>query len=118
TDPQPPPPPSNDNCSGAFSITSNTTCSNTSSTLISSTKSFSTVTGCESASDHYDVWFKFTAAATSQTISSSVGAVITNPAIQLYSGTCGSLTSLQCGTTSITNTSLTIGNTYYVRVSQ
>src|SRR5690606_36657167 len=114
----PPPPPSNDECAGATTITSNTTCSNTSSTLISSTKSFSTVTGCESALDHYDVWFKFTAAATNQTISSSVGAGITNPAIQLYGGTCGSLTSLQCGTTSITNTSLTIRNTYYVRVSQ
>ena len=41
----PPPPPSNDECAGATTITSNTTCTNTSSTLISSTKSFSTVTG-------------------------------------------------------------------------
>src|SRR5690606_16133608 len=115
----PPPPPSNDECSAATTLTSNTICSNISSTLSAATKSTVTTLGCVSASDQYDVWFKFTGAATNQTISlSSVGSGITNPAIQLYSGTCGSLTSIQCGTTSLTNSSLTIGNTYFVRVSQ
>ena len=40
-----------------------------------------------------------------------------NNEIQLFSGTCGTLTSLVCGTTTMTGTGLTIGNTYYVRVS-
>jgi len=40
----------------------------------------------------------------------------TNPEIQLYSGTCGSLTSIACGTTSLSQ-SVTNGATYYVRVS-
>jgi PQQ-dependent dehydrogenase (s-GDH family) len=37
--------------------------------------------------------------------------------MQLYSGSCGSLTSIACGTTSVTSAALSIGSTYYVRVS-
>ena len=111
-------PPANNDCSGAVSLTSNTSCSNTAGTLDLATATTGLPSGCESAGTHYDVWYKFTAASTIQTITiSSLGANITNPEIQLYSGACGSLTSLQCGTSSLTATGLTVSSTYYIRVS-
>ncbi|MBP6233905.1 MAG: T9SS type A sorting domain-containing protein [Chitinophagaceae bacterium] len=74
--------------------------------------------GCAAGGTHYDVWFQFTAVSTSHTVTiSSLQSNFTNPEIQLFSGTCGTLTSLVCGTTTMTGTGLTIGNTYYVRVS-
>jgi hypothetical protein len=114
---QPLPPPANDNCTGAVSLISNTTCSNTVTNLDRATATTGLPVGCESAGTHYDVWYSFVANNNSHTISLTGLTNITTPEIQLYSGTCGALTSLQCGTTSITNNSLTSGNTYYVRVS-
>jgi hypothetical protein len=111
-------PPANDDCSGAVTLTPATTCSTTSTTLELATASTGLPAGCESVGTHYDVWYKFVAGQTYELISlSSLGTSLTNPEMQLYSGTCGSLTSLQCGTTSITATGLTVGTTYYVRVS-
>jgi glucose/arabinose dehydrogenase len=112
----PPPPPANDDCSGAISLTPAVSCSNIAGTLISATATAGLPAGCESVGTHYDVWYKFVAASTTHTVTIS-GQVFANPEIQLYSGTCGSLTSVQCGTTSLTSTTLTVGNTYYVRVS-
>ncbi len=112
-------PPANDDCAGAISLTPGTTCSNTTGSLDLSTATAGLPAGCESVGTHYDVWYKFVAGSTYELISiSSLGANITNPEIQLYSGNCASLTSLACGTTSITYSSFTVGNTYYVRVSQ
>ena len=48
---------------------------------------------------------------------SSLGSNITSSEIQLYSGTCGVLTSIACHANSITQGGLTVGATYYVRVS-
>lgn len=111
-------PPSNDNCAGAISLTSNTSCINTASTLNGATATAGLPAGCQPVGTHYDVWFSFVAATTSETVTiSSLGANITNPRIQLYSGTCAGLTSLTCGTTTLTNAALTIGTTYYVRVA-
>lgn len=111
-------PPSNDDCSGAISLTPGTSCSNTTGSLLLSTASTGLPAGCESGGTHYDVWYKFTAGSTYELVSiSGLGSSFTNPEIQLYSGTCGSLTSLTCGTTSFTATGLTVGSTYYVRVS-
>lgn len=74
--------------------------------------------GCAAGGTHYDVWFRFTAASNSHTVTiSALQSNFTNPEIQLFSGTCGSLTSVTCGTTSMTSTTLTPGNTYYIRVS-
>jgi hypothetical protein len=110
--------PSNDNCTGATTLTANTTCSGTSGSIIAATASSGIPSGCASSGTIYDVWYKFTAVKTYELISiSSVGNNLTNPELQLFSGSCGSLTSLQCGTTSIAATGLTIGTTYYVRVS-
>ncbi|WP_276503151.1 PQQ-dependent sugar dehydrogenase [Terrimonas pollutisoli] len=115
----PTPPPSNDDCSGATTLTSATSCSSpTSGTIVNATASAGLPAGCESIGTHYDVWYKFVASNNSHTVTiSGQGTSFTNPEIQLYSGTCGSLTSLTCGTTSLTSSSLTIGITYYVRIS-
>lgn len=111
-------PPANDDCSGATTLTPGTSCSNTTGSLLLATASTGLPAGCESVGTHYDVWYKFNAGSTYELISiSSLGSSFTNPEIQLYSGTCGALTSLQCGTTSMTATGLTVGTTYYVRVS-
>jgi len=110
-------PPSNDNCNGSVSLTTNTSCSSTSSTLSLVTPSTGLPSGCESVGTHYDAWYSFVAVSTSHTVTISSLVGMSNPEVQLYSGSCGTLTSLQCGTTSLSATGLTIGNTYYVRVS-
>src|SRR6185503_14931466 len=65
-----------------------------------------------------DIWFKFVATKSAPTISlSSVGSNLSGSSrLQLFSGNCASLTSLACGNTSIAASSLSVGNTYYVRV--
>ncbi|MGN6402433.1 MAG: T9SS type A sorting domain-containing protein, partial [Flavisolibacter sp.] len=114
----PPPPPSNDDCNNSISLISNTTCSNTASSIVGATASASIPLGCAAAGTYYDAWFSFAAASASQTITiSSRGTNFSNPSIQLYSGSCGSLSSVGCGTTTLTATGLTIGATYFVRVS-
>lgn len=109
-------------CSTAVTLTSSTGCNNTNINLSSATDNASTPLGCAAAGTYYDYWYSFTAAATSQTITlSNIGTRITAPRIQLYSGTCGALTSVACSSsphTSLTQTGLTIGATYYVRISQ
>src|SRR4030095_1499362 len=113
------PPPSNDDCSGAINLTSNTTCINTVATLNAASANGATPLGCFAAGTYYDVWFSFVAANTTETVTlSGLGANITNPQIQIYGGTCAALTNLTaCGSTSVTKSGLTIGSTYYIRVS-
>lgn len=111
-------PPANDNCSGAVSLSTAANCTTVSSTISLATASTGLPVGCEVAGTHYDTWYSFVAGSSFEIITiSSLGSNFTNPALQLYSGTCGSLTSRQCGTTSITATGLTVGTTYYLRVS-
>src|SRR5260221_4397458 len=112
-------PPANDDCSGAISLTSNTSCVNTASTLNLATANGATPLGCFAPGTYYDIWISFVAANTTETITlSSLGANITNPKMQLYGGTCAALTNLTaCGTTSVTKSGLTIGTIYYVRVA-
>jgi PQQ-dependent dehydrogenase (s-GDH family) len=112
------PPPANDECSGAITLTSATSCSNTSGTIVNATASTGLPVGCETGGTHNDVWYRFVASGTTHTISiSGQGTNFTSPEIQLYGGTCGSLTSIGCGITSLTSSSLTNGSAYYVRVS-
>src|SRR4030095_6487837 len=112
-------PPANDNCAAATSLTSNASCVNTAATLTSATANGTTPLGCFAAGTYYDVWFSFVAANTTETVTlSGLGANITNPQIQIYGGTCAALTNLTaCGSTSVTKSGLTIGSTYYIRVS-
>jgi hypothetical protein len=72
-----------------------------------------------------DIWFKFKATATTASVSvRGDNNCLTDPGISLFSGTCNSLTCLgsndagSCTTTNtVSPTGLTIGNTYYVRIS-
>ncbi|MCB0585772.1 MAG: gliding motility-associated C-terminal domain-containing protein [Phaeodactylibacter sp.] len=77
-----------------------------------------------------DVWFAFTAEATTVNItvtgavSINAGGTLSNPQFSLYSGDCGNLTQVECANDAIgTNTigafasNLNIGSTYYIQVS-
>jgi hypothetical protein len=107
--------PANDECSAAISLTSSTSCINTSGTNVNATWNPSSLPapGC-GATDKSDVWYTFVAQASSQTI--TVSSAPAQVRLQLLSGTCGSFTSLFCGNTSIAATGLTVGTTYYIRV--
>jgi hypothetical protein len=68
-----------------------------------------------------DVWYRFTTTSTDHVITlSNLGANLTGtgggPRIQLFSGACGGLTSVACGTTTINITTLARNVTYYIRV--
>ncbi|TWI81268.1 putative secreted protein (Por secretion system target) [Lacibacter cauensis] len=109
-------------CATAIALTSSTACNNTNINLSSATASSGIPLGCAAAGTYNDYWFTFTAQSTTHTITlSNLGTRITAPRIQLYSGSCGSLTSVACSSsphTSLTQTGLTVGATYYVRISQ
>ncbi len=108
-----------DNCSNATTISVTSNCSNPiSGTTAGATQSFA---GCVGTADD-DVWYKFTATATSHVITVT-GSANFDAVVELFSGTCGSLTSLYCKDNTLNGqsetiyaTGLTIGTTYYIRV--
>jgi trimeric autotransporter adhesin len=109
-------PPSNNDCSDAIILSNGVT--NSSGTVWLATASSSIPTGCATGDPDDDVWYKFTASATSLTVDlTSIGSNLSSSGamIQLFSGTCGSLASVACGTTSLITT-VTNGSTYYLRV--
>lgn len=118
---------SNDNCSGAIPLTLNTSCSYSTYTTVgataSTTPSTPPVPGCASYSGG-DVWFSFVVPANGEvTVDTQTGGM-TDSGIAWYTGTCGTLTLLECDDddsanglmSSITRTGLTPGTTIYVRV--
>ena len=114
----PPPAPSNDNCSGATALTVNASCISSTGTSYGATQSQAP---CIGSSDD-DVWFSFVANNYTQTIQVTSSANM-DAVVQLFSGSCGSLTSLYCQDNTLTNGIETInaiglnpGTTYYVRV--
>lgn len=113
---------SQNECSTAVVLTSSTGCNNTNINLSSASASSGIPLGCAAAGTYNDYWYQFTAVSTTHTITlSNIGARITNPRIQLYSGSCGSLASVACSSaphTSLTQTGLTVGTVYYIRISQ
>jgi hypothetical protein len=122
----PPPPPANDNCSDATSLTVSTgsLCANpVAGTTLSATDSGIAVSPCTGTADD-DVWYSFVATSATHTVALtnvvSVGVTSsTSLYLQVLGGTCGSLTSIICDTSSATPaqlTGLTVGNTYYIRV--
>jgi hypothetical protein len=110
-------PPVNDEPCGAINLPSNSTCYPTFGTTSLATQ---TLAGCTGTADD-DVWYKFTAVSTSQTITLAAMGGDPNSATQVFTGTsCSALTAIT-GTCSTadggqTVTGLTVGNTYYVRV--
>ena len=112
------PPPANDDCSNATTLTYGV--AKTSETVSWATNSGVAVTPCSGVADD-DVWYKFVATSTSAAISlSSLGSNLTSSGVnvQVFSGSCGSLTSIGCGNTTVTVNSLTTSpaTTYYVRI--
>lgn len=109
--------PANDNCSGAITISA-TSSTPIEGTTLNATQSMAGTVG--TADD--DVWYKFTAVSSAHNIQVSPEYSF-NAVVELFSGSCGSLTSISCVnangngvTESISATGLTIGQTYYVRV--
>ncbi|MFC4817730.1 fibronectin type III domain-containing protein [Flavobacterium sp. GCM10023249] len=118
------PGPSNDECSTAIALTVNTTCSYSSYTTVSATNSTGIpAPGCASYSGG-DVWFSVTVPAGGQVTVDLVEGGMTDSGMAWYTGSCGSLTLLQCDDdsstngmmSSITRTGLTPGSTIYIRV--
>lgn len=116
--------PVNDECSNAVTLTVNPNAVCTSSTqgyTLGATSSGLATTPCFGNPDD-DVWFKFTATATSHKISlnniQSIGSDISDDLyFQVFSGSCGNMTSILCSDpASSMVTGLTVGTTYYVRV--
>ena len=112
----PPAPPANDDCSGAVTLTSGTT--NNTGTVWSATSSSTIPVDCATGDPDDDVWYKITASSTNLSITlSSIGSnlITSGTRLQLFSGACGSLTSVACGTTNITAV-ISSGSIYYIRV--
>jgi len=116
--------PANDECSGVVNLTVSSTlvcASATTGTTLGATNSSVAVGTCTGAPDD-DVWYSFTAVGTDHTILlSNVTAVGSSTSTSLYtqvfSGVCGVLTSVKCGTTNTTILNgLIPGQLYYVRV--
>lgn len=116
--------PANDECANAIALTVNPNGVCTSSTqgyTLGATSSGLAPAPCFGNPDD-DAWFKFVATATSHKISlNNIVSIGTNDNddiyFQVFSGTCGSLTSILCSDPSSSLVSgLTVGQTYYVRV--
>lgn len=117
-------PPANDECSNAEVLTVNAddTCTaTTSGYTVSATESTGDDSTCTSP-NYDDVWYKFTATATTQIIQLlDVTAVIGNSttmATELLEGSCGSLTNVACFTGYYNSISgLTVGTEYKLRIN-
>lgn len=116
--------PANDDCATAVPLTVNPDllCGvTTAGTTANATNSSIAVAPCTGTADD-DVWYSFVATSTAQTITlsnvvSTGSTSSTSLYTQVFSGACGTLTSVACSTTnSVTVGGLTAGQTYYVRV--
>ncbi len=132
----PPPPPSNDQCSGATTLTLGTALPNQFGITATNTGDPTTVPACfgeATPAVNAPVWYKFVASSTSMDVSTACSPTTgTDTQIQLYSGTCAGLVAVAgaCNDdingaaltsggdyrSTFTATGLTLGATYYVMV--
>ena len=114
------PNPANNDCAGAVLLTESTSCTPTSGTVANATASTPATTCDGTAND--DVWYRFvaTSANTKITVDGSAGF---DAVFQVFSGSCGALTSIACQDTSLNDGvesiqfgNLVVGQTYFVRV--
>ena len=109
-----------DNCATAALITQGATCVPTLGTTSGATES---MPGCAADSDaDDDVWYKFVATSTIANIS-VLGDEMFDAVVEVFSGSCGTLTSMTCVDQSLDGEvelaavgGLTIGQTYFIRV--
>ena len=124
-----PPPPANDDCAAPTALTVGTSCAPVTATTQGATTSASPIPApsCTTGAAN-DVWFSFAVPA-SGIVQVTTGAVsgspVTDTGLQLYTGSCGALTSIGCNDNFGTNnfsqvraTGLTPGTTVYARVWQ
>lgn len=115
----PPPPPANDNCSGALDITSGTV---TSSTLGATETQAASICNGFAGSANDDIWYEFTPATSGTVLVTMNGDPGFDGVLEVFSGSCGSLTSLDCsdtsqqGGTEQISLNVTAGTNYKVRV--
>ncbi len=112
-------PPVNDLCANATTITPGATCVNTVGTLDLATPTVvAAASGCLVVGTYFDVWYRFTAASVTQTITlSGVGSGITQPRIQIFAN-CAAATPIGCASaTTLTQGGLLIGTVYFVRIA-
>jgi len=114
-----PPAPPNDNCANAISLSSSLNCNYTAGFTTGATQS---VTGSCTGTGDDDVWYSFTAVATSHTVTVQSGTGF-DAVIDIRSATSCTGTNIQCTDASGTGgletanlTGLTIGSTYLIRV--
>jgi hypothetical protein len=108
---------SNDECSGAIALTMNAygSCASTSAGNVSCATASGTAAGSCFGTPDDDIWYSFVATASSHSITLTAASSF-DAYMQLYSGTCGALSSIACSDANTFNASgLTIGNTYYIR---
>jgi hypothetical protein len=117
-------PPSNDECVNAIILPVTINSTFTTGTQTVAATASSGIPTCSSAGVNADddVWYKFTATNVIEVVTVQ-GGVGFNAVIQLFSGTCGLLSSIQCvnnlangQTETLTASGLTINQTYYIRV--
>ncbi|MBS1634379.1 MAG: T9SS type A sorting domain-containing protein [Bacteroidetes bacterium] len=115
------PPPANDDCANATPVTVSTTTNCSSPLLGYSYGASQSLPGCTGTADD-DVWYTFTASATSHSVTVSEPPGY-DAVVEIFSGTCGSLTSMHCidqagsgGVETIHLGGLSAGTTYYMRV--
>lgn len=115
-------PPLNDNCSNATVLTSSTSCTYTSGTVLNATPSGLSKPSCDAFSNPnmHDVWYKFTAISSSQTVTVDPTTAIGDPVVSIYGSCSGSPIRCSDGGPGVTEnlslSGLTVGNTYYVRI--
>lgn len=111
----PPPPPNDDPCNAIpANVNPDAVCN-----LLNPgycTGSTSSMPGCLGTADD-DVWFSFTALSTEHDISLLNATGTTDLVHEVFSGTCNSLTSINCSDPNNSSLSgLTVGNTYFIRI--
>ncbi|EAZ96052.1 CHU large protein; uncharacterized [Flavobacteria bacterium BAL38] len=117
-------PPSNDDCAGAISLTVNSSCSYATYTNANATATSGVSAPSCALYSGGDVWFSFVVPSNGIVTVDTQTGVMTDSGMAWYTGTCGSLTELECddddslngSMSSITRTGLTPGTTIYVRV--
>lgn len=116
--------PTNDDCSGAITLTANSTCSYSTYTNSGATASSGVpAPGCANYAGG-DVWFSVVVPSNGTINVDTQTGIMTDGGMALYSGTCGSLTLLACDDDSsanglmpyLTQTGLTPGQTVYIRM--
>lgn len=118
------PPVSNDEPCNATTVTVNSSCTFSTFTNAGSTNSSGISAHTCEVNANNDVWFKFVAPTSGKIEANTQAGSLTDAVMSVYSGTCGSLTSIACdddlgaGNMPILQVNgLTPGTTYFVRIS-